>query len=206
LALTVSVLWLAGSVIAVLAWCFFDGVRIGYALMCVTFGSWMVVAMWALVPFLSFVQVVRRSLGGNAKHALAWSALPVAAMLIFFYGADAGEILRFQVNRHAYQRVVADAAAGRCSEADRKQWRVDIDAIECSVPVLIVFIWGGFGSIWNGVVYDAADQIAEPASKRSRFWKQRDSGSLLSCSGASMDLGNHFYLAGGFYSDAEECG
>jgi hypothetical protein len=204
-AVAIPLLWLIGSIVAVLMSSFSDLLRLSIVLTQVFLGEWLLLAVWAVVPAISLVWAVRLALAGRVKHALGWSILPVAAILIYFDGAAAGDNLRFQVEKPAYQRVVADAAAGKCSMEDRKRWQVQIDAIDCTDPITIIFIWGGFGSIWNGVVYDAADEIVKPPPERSAIWKCRDIGKLLSWSGASQALGGHFYLAGGDYSSDPDC-
>lgn len=179
---------------------FSDVLRLGYVIAQVLLGRWLLLFVWALTPTMSLVWAVRLALTGRFKRALGWCLLPVAAAFLFFTGASDGEILRFQLEKPAYLRVVADAAAGKCSTEDRKRWQVQIDALDCTDPITIIFIWGGFGSTWNGVVYDAADQIVKRPPERSAIWRCRDIGKLLSSSGASRALGGHFYLAGGDYS------
>jgi len=59
------------------------------------------------------------------------------------------------------------------------------------------FFWGGFLSVWHGVVYDATDQIILAPSKRSAAWQATKTGGLLGCSGTDRPLGDHYYLARG---------
>ena len=59
------------------------------------------------------------------------------------------------------------------------------------------FFWGGFLSVWHGVVYDATDQIILAPSKRSAAWQATKTGGLLGCSGTDRPLGDHYYLASG---------
>jgi hypothetical protein len=206
-ALVVSFLWLVGSLLGILAWSFFDVVRFGYAILEAILGTWLPVAIWLLVPAFSLGQFIRLLILRDVKFALKWSVPAIVAACIFIDGADAGEYLRFEFYKATSQRVVADAAAGRCSTEDRKRWHADIDDIDCTNPVTAIFAWGGFGSSWYGVIYDATDQIVKAAPDRPMAWKHREIGSLLSCSGAGKALGNHFYLAGGNYtSGTNECG
>lgn len=204
-ALTVSILWVAGSLLAFMAWSLSEDVRFGYIIVEAILGVWLPIALWALVPILALGQFIRLLILGDFKHAPKWSVPPIVAALILVGGANAGDDLRFEFYNATYRRVVADATAGRCSTEDRKRWHVDIDSMDCTSPVTVIFVWGGFGSFWYGIVYDAADQIMKAASDRSMVWRNRETGSLLSCSRASKAMGNHFYLASGNYT-SDSCG
>jgi len=68
------------------------------------------------------------------------------------------------------------------------------------LSITVIFVWGGFGSIWHGVIYDAADEIAKPPKGRSETWRKREIGELLACSGVRFSLSDHYYRAGGNYA------
>ena len=159
------------------------------------------------VPVGALLLGIKRFRKGRYRSGLGWLTILAASILLCFHGRSLGETLRFQWNKPSYDRVVADARAGRCAKADQKHWNVDIDAVDCSDPVTVIFVWDGFLSMWNGVIYDAGDQIAKTSRDRSPAWKNRAIGHLLSCSGTSRSLGGHYYLAGGNYtSGTDECG
>ena len=84
--------------------------------------------------------------------------------------------------------------------ADANRHGDAIDGIDCHDPVIVIFPWGGFGSIWHGVVYDASDEIAKPPQDRSAGWKATPIGKQLSCTGAKLSLGDHYYRASGDYA------
>jgi hypothetical protein len=105
------------------------------------------------------------------------------------------------MNKPLYDAVVESARQGHCSSNDIRSWSAQVDGAFCSGSVTIIFLWGGFISSWQGVVYDASDEIAKPYCKRSAAWRFRDIGSRLSYSVARRSLGNHYYLAGGNYVD-----
>jgi hypothetical protein len=153
----------------------------------------------AFVPIVALVLAIRRLRGGHLRRAVAWLSLPAAFALFWFKGPVIGDAAQFWLNKNAYDRVVADARAGKCSVEDRRTWRVAIDAIDCREPITIIFSWGGFLSTWHGVVYDSADQIDKPSRERSDAWRNRDIGELLACSAASLAFGDHYYRASGNY-------
>lgn len=172
------------------------------------FGTlWPAMAAWAAIPAGAMLLAAKRLVRRRYRAASAWAAFAALGALVMLYGSFLSDAMRFQFGKSAYERVVADARAGRCTDADRRQWKVAIDEIHCSDPIVIIFVWGGFVSMWHGVVYDAADEIAKPPSERSPEWKHRPIGALLSCSGVKMPLGGHFYRAGGSYvAGIDECG
>lgn len=52
---------------------------------------------------------------------------------------------------------------------------------------------------WEGLVYDAADQIAKPTALRQKAWRASDVGSILDYSGATRSLGGHYFFGSGTY-------
>ena len=195
-----SVVWLAVTLIAVSAVRVSDSIGLTYVIAEAFFGRWTLIAFWALVPIITLGWALREIFRGKIRYAIAWCVLPISAALIFFSGPAVIDNMRFQFNKSAYQRVVGDALAGKCTNNERRFWKVDVDAIDCKAPITIVFIWSGLGSGWNGIVYDAADQIVKPSRERSEFWRDRYVGNLLSCSRVIKALGRHFYFAGGHYT------
>ena len=158
---------------------------------------WPALAVWIAVPIAAFGMSIKRLWAGRYYRAAAWSLVPAAVVVLCLYGSVIGDVEAFWLNKASYDRVVADAAAGRCSSEDRQHWTVATDAFDCSEPIIIVFIWDGLLSSWSGIVYDAADQIIKSPNERSAAWKNREAGRLLSCSRAWLALGGHYYRAGG---------
>jgi hypothetical protein len=162
-------------------------------------GIWPAIAIWALLPTTGFLLALTRIHRRCYRSAIAWLTVPAAGVLLFFFGLDASGFARFRVTKASYDQVIADARMGKCATEDRRRWNVAIDVIDCDDPVIVVFIWDGLGSLWHGVVYDATDEISKPPQDRSTAWKSRPIGDLLSCSGARMAYGDHYYRAGGSY-------
>jgi len=190
-----SCLWIASALVLPS----FPSVDLWLAFVFASVSFWPVLVLWAIFPIVGLVLAIRRLRGGHFWRAAAWLSLPAALVLFCFKGAVVGDVARFWLNKRAYDRAVADAHAGRCSADDRRAWGVNINGADCHEPVAIIFAWGGFLSMWHGVVYDAADQIAKPPEERSDAWRQREIGELLACSGASLAFGNHYYRASGNY-------
>jgi hypothetical protein len=172
------------------------------------FGSfWPAIAVWAAIP--ATAALVAAVLLGRRRYraAAVRGAFAAVGALVMVYGSFLGDMIRFQVDKPAYDRVVADIEAGRCGDDDRRRWNIAVDYVHCADPAIVIFVWGGFVSAWHGVIYDAADEIAKPASDRSIEWKHLPIGALLSCSGVKVPLGGHYYRAGGSYvGGIDECG
>jgi hypothetical protein len=169
-------------------------------------GMWFALGLWAAIPVAAMILAMRRLLAGRYGSAVGWFSVPAAGVFLFFFTTDFGEILRFRLNKDAYDRVVTDARANKCSGQVQGRGGIAIDGIDCD-PITVVFPWGGFGPIWHGIVYDAGDEIIRPPQERSTAWKTRPIGSLLSCSSAKRTMGDHYFLAGGSYSAGKhDCG
>lgn len=174
-------------------------------LLLVTGGVWFAVFLWTIVPAIAIFLAINRIVTRQYRSAAGWLMVPAAGVLVYFLGTDVGDIIRFRLNKASYDRIASDAIAGKCAQDGHVYRSVAIDAIDCH-PVTIIFPWGGFLSIWHGVVYDAEDQIIKPARDRSAAWKNREIGALLSCSGADLTLGDHYYRASGDYtSGTDDC-
>jgi hypothetical protein len=170
-------------------------------------GIWLALALWAALPATAALLAIKRLSERRYQAAAGWLTVPAAAVFLWCFATGLGDMARFRLNKGAYDNVIADARMGKCSMEDIKRWGIPIDGIECHDPITVIFVWGGFVSIWNGVVYDAGDEIIKAPQDRSTGWKKRAIGSLLSCSGAKTALGDHYYRAGGSYtSGSDECG
>jgi len=165
---------------------------------------WIYVALWAIVPVLLLVRSIKSVFLEHRAAGLWWVTIPALGLLIVWPNALIGEKLRFYATKGAYDHVVSDAEAGRCSNRDGGKWPIQVEFLDCRQPVLITFDWGGLGSGWFGIVYDAADEIVKPTSERSDSWKHRDVGQMLSCSDVAARLGGHYYLTSGSLGD--NCG
>jgi hypothetical protein len=155
---------------------------------------------WMLIPTLAGIYAFRLLLAGQRRPAAKWSLMPVLAIAALFLAIPLSGIVRFGIEYEGYSRVVDDARHDKCSDEDRKSWTAVPEFADCAAPALVLFDWGGLGSSWNGIIYDASDEISKPSHDRSASWKGRDVAGLLSCSGVSAKLTGHFYLAGGSFS------
>jgi hypothetical protein len=161
---------------------------------------------WITLPVYGAIQARRALKGKRYAAASLWSALPIAALLLVLWGREASVFLRFEMEKPAYERIIADAQSGHCSPRSWGSWGFRVVQGECRQPLIIVFRWGGALSNWQGIVYDADDQIDKPVGQRDAVWKATEAGTLLSCSDAYMALGGHYYRAGGdFARYADDC-
>lgn len=199
-------LWLIGSLLLP-AWANSDAV---FAFMFVAPGSIMVALLilgcaWLAVPIAAAALIWRRFWERRYAAAAACSVVLLAAFPLAYRCREISAFLRFQWEKSAYEAVVADALAGRCTETELKRWHAGIADIDCAPPVLVVFNWGSFLSAWRGVVYDASDQVALAPNKRDATWQAKGTGELLGCSQAELALGGHYYLASGDFTSGEPC-
>lgn len=165
---------------------------------------WALVLLWAIVPLLAAATAYRHLIALSYRSAALFSFVPVVGLLVFFFGRDLGDELRFRLDRSIYDRIVAEASQSGCAPGDLRRYGIAIDAVGCQ-PLTIVFLWGGFLSGWYGIVYDAGDEIMRPPDERSTAWRSRPIGDLLSCSRGNLALGDHYYRAGGEYSTFPGC-
>jgi hypothetical protein len=202
----IAAVWLAASLILP-AWA---NTNATFAFMFVAPGLVMVALLilgiaWFAVPIAAAILALRRFRETRYAAFAACSVMVLAAFPLAYRCREASAFLRFQWEKPAYDGVVADAVAGRCAEAELKRWHARIVDIDCDAPVLVVFNWGSFLSVWRGVVYDASDQIMKEPSKRDAAWQKRGAGELLGCSQAERQLGGHYYLASGDFTSGGPC-
>jgi hypothetical protein len=162
--------------------------------------------VWIAVPVYALVLSAFSFHRKRYRLASGLLLVPGICVLLVLDGRDWGERVWFELHRASYDKVVAQARAGRCNPSDWKQIDVAVDGIDCGPPITIVFPWSGFLSSWWGVVSDAGEQIVRAPKDRNETWKRREIGGLLSCSGGGRSFGSHYYRAGGSYtSGTNEC-
>lgn len=167
---------------------------------------WAALVFWVGIPIWAGVYALRLVRAGWHNRAVGWAFIPALAIGTIFFGVPLSGMIWFAAEYNSFRRIADDLSYGKCAKEDMKHWAVAPEFVDCDNPPLVLFDWGGIGSGWYGIIYDASDEIAKPSRDRSASWKQRDVGSLLSCSGTSAYLGGHFYFAGGsFASSANEC-
>ena len=155
--------------------------------------------LWAAVPIWALVSGVKRLLQHRYRVGIAWILMPAAAVACVVPAHELGDILLFRSQKASYDVIAKDAMAGHCSRAERVAWPAFVSFASCTTPVAVVMPWGEFVSLWIGIVYDAADEIARPLSLRSPQWQSTPAGQALDSTHARSvrSLGNHYYLATG---------
>lgn len=203
--ISACVLWAVATIAAIGTLRFDFGQSVLFMLVDTWLGRALFVA-WLLIPIIAGIYAFRAQVAGQRRLAAKWSLVPILAIGAIFFGIPVSGIIRFSFEYSGYRRVVDDVRHDKCSAEDRKNWTTVPEFADCEAPPLILFDWGGLGSSWNGIIYDASDEISKQSHDRSASWKGRDVGSLLSCSGSSVSLTHHFYLAGGSFSTSpNEC-
>lgn len=151
---------------------------------------------------------VRRLIQRSYVSALVWAMPALIGALAIQYGTRIGELARFRGNRSTYDRIIEGAKAGDCSTLGKKlPGQAIVDYVHCRPPVVVIFAWTWFSAGWRGVIYDESDEIARPVAERSAGQTDERTRLLLSCSQASRNLGDHYYLAAGWYATtANHCG
>lgn len=192
--------WVAGSVFLAMIYDYDDlalyVVAVGF--LCPVLGVFGVL-LWLSTPCGALVLAYRRLRVRRARAAAAWLLVPVSVAVLMPVGHRLGDALIFKLHESRYQFVVRQAAAGHCSPPDGERWPVAVDFLQCKPPIIVIFPWGGFLSSWEGVVYDAGDQIIKPPALRQKAWRASDVGSVLDYSGATQSLGGHYFFGGGTY-------
>ena len=152
----------------------------------------------AMVVYLApLTLVVRRlliHLAARRWGGATLCALPMGiGVLAVLYGQLAGEVLHFRLRKPEYDRITSAVIAGKCEAAKAMSPNARYYAdVYCERPITVIFPWGGYSSLWYGVVYNEDDDIHSPATSKSEahMW--------LSCSAAKVSLGEHYFLAGGY--------
>jgi hypothetical protein len=196
----VCVIWLCVTALLVAALRTYDGMFFFTMVLGI-----FLIPIWAIVPVAAIVLAIRRTMVRQYRAALSWLSVPIAAVLLCYGAWSVAESARFWLDKTSYNRVLADALAGKCSDENRRTWDLAVDMIDCRQPIVIVFSWGGFAGAWHGVVYDASDEIENPPEMRSDTWKNRKIGMLLSCTGTIRQLAPHFYSVGGYETSGNHC-
>lgn len=152
----------------------------------IALGSEPLIAFWIGVVAWSSVRLVMRLRSQAVRPALRAALVPALAIGAVLYGRDIGDVVRFEIERPSY---VAAIAAVRAGSSDDSHVESDIGP-----PLVAYFPWGGFLSVSYGVVFDEADQMAKPAAVRQEAWKARRIPFELTCEGAVLPVGGHFYI------------
>jgi hypothetical protein len=157
------------------------------------------VILWVAVPIWALVLGVKRLLQHRYRVGIAWILMPAAGAACIVPAHELGDILLFKSQKAFYDVIAKDAMAGHCSRAERLAWPAFASFASCTTPVAVVMPWGEFVSLWIGIVYDAADEIAKPLSLRSPQWQSTLAGQAIDNTRAKSvrSLGNHYYLATG---------
>lgn len=155
--------------------------------------------LWLSVPGGILYVTYKKLRAGQIRAAAAWMLVPVSVAVLMPVGHRAGDGLIFELHKSQYEFVVRQALAGHCSPPDGGRWPVAVEFLQCKPPVIVTFPWGGFLSGWEGIVYDAADQVAKPPALRQKAWRSSDVGQVLNDFGARQSLGGHYYFGGGSY-------
>ena len=85
-----------------------------------------------------------------------------------------GTYVHFELHRRYYEKRVAEQGG---------------------TPKIAIFPRGGMPWSFDGIVYDATDEVQLAPEARSPAWRQRASRTELSCNFEVRPLGDHFYAA-----------
>jgi hypothetical protein len=142
-------------------------------------------AGWLLLPIWALVAAARRACRGAWRDAARAACGPLFAVLAVLYGREAGEFVRFRIERPQYVAAIEAARAGHPSS----EIYVDVGP-----PTFAYFIWGGM--VWgtSGVAYDETDEAGMLPESRSASWRERQGKSELACDAQIRPLGDHFYM------------
>jgi hypothetical protein len=157
------------------------------------------VLLWATTPVVALVLGVKSLLQHRYRAGIGWLLVPVTAVAFAVPANLLTDTLTFRLQKPSYDAIAKAATAGRCSSTDRLAWQAFVAFASCKAPVAFVIPWGGFTSLWVGIVYDAADEIAKPVRVRSTQWQATSAGKGLEGAHARsvLSLGDHYYLAAG---------
>jgi hypothetical protein len=155
--------------------------------------------LWAAIPVSALVLGVKRLLQHRYRVGIGWLLVPATAAVFAVPANELGDTLLFRLRKPSYDVIAKDVVAGRCSSTERLTWRAEVAFASCTAPVALVIPWGEFTSLWSGIVYDAADEIAKPLPLRSAQWRSTPAGEALdnTYTKSVRSLGNHYYFARG---------
>lgn len=147
-----------------------------------------------LLPFWTALQIWAISVAAGRASRGAWygaataACVPIISVLAVLHGRDAGELVRFQLERAAYLAAIAAVRTGH-PPPDTPYMHIDVGP-----PTFAYFNWGGM--IWasSGVAYDETDEAGKPPAARSEEWRAHQGKSELSCDAEVRPLGGHFYM------------
>lgn len=133
---------------------------------------------------------------------LAVSVLLIGAVLSF-YGQWLGRLIRFQLLKPHYERVLTrlrERAGGgtvRLGELDTREY-----IVEPGPPLRVAFIWpGGFLDNWCGVVYDPLGEVM----KANLFKEDWSNWNALELQRVKILLGGDIYRCEHLYGDWYFC-
>ena len=140
--------------------------------------------IWLLAAVAALAMALRSLKARAWRRSLSRAILPLTVVAAFiqprFSIASinlAGDLIHFEMVQSRYLAELATMP-------------------KTAEPKLVIFDWGGWITMSNGVVYDESDEVALPAGQRSPAWKARANDTELNCSAyAVRAIGDHFYLA-----------
>jgi hypothetical protein len=170
------------------------------AIVCFTVPDWWFAAFWIFPASISWLLVpVFASVLAAVRfwQARYWMAgrlllLPILCVVVFWYGYAWGDRVWFELHRPTYEKAVAEFTSGSCQSVDWVHFQPKIGQLDCGPPIVAVFEFGSFLSMWHGVVYDQSDELAKETGKRSAGWTNRPAASWLSCSDVYQNLDGHY--------------
>lgn len=143
-----------------------------------------ILLFWILAAVAALAVSIRSAADGRWRVLLSSAVLPAVVVAVVAQPTGsvrainlAGDLIHFQLVRARYMADVARMPAA-------------------TEPRLVIFDWGGWAGIANGVVYDESDEVALPADRQTRAWKIRAHSTELGCAAYAVHaVGQHFYLA-----------
>jgi len=143
-----------------------------------------ILLFWILAAVTALVVAIRSASSRRWRVLLSSAVLPAVVLMAAAQPKASirlvnltGDLLHFQIVRARYSAEIA-----RMPPA--------------AEPRLVIFDWGGWAGISNGVVYDESDEVALPARQQSSAWKARAHSTELGCAAFAVHaIGRHFYLA-----------
>lgn len=161
--------WAAGSVFVAMIYDYDD-----LALYLVFFGFLLPVLgvfgalLWLSTPCGALFLAYKRLRVRRTRAAAALAARSRLSCAIHALGSPIGRCSHFQAARVPVSVRLAPGCGRPLFTARRGRWPVAVDFLQCKPPAIVIFPWGGFLSSWEGVIYDAADQINRPPVLRRK--------------------------------------